>query len=111
MREDDPLPRFYQVRLSDREAWFGAMVAALFNALGMLLELAIVQKTPGIPQKPAAISACLALLLVVALFLSRRTPSTKLAYVAYLFTTVSVVTVLLSTNLHSAFLEKNWVPF
>ena len=111
MREDDPLPRFYRVRLSDREAWFGAMVAALFNALGMLVELAIIRKTPGSPQKPAAISAFLALMLMVALFLGRKAPSAKWAYVAYSLTTVSVVTALLSTNLHFALLEGDWVPF
>src|SRR5262249_3126267 len=35
--------RFYNIRLSERDAWFGAIAAALFNALGMLLELVIVK--------------------------------------------------------------------
>ncbi len=101
----------YQVRLSDRDAWFGAMVAALFNALGMLLEVAVVRKISGISTRPPAISAILAVILFMVLFIRRKTPSVTWAYVAYLLTTVSVVTVLLLTNPRFALLERNWVPF
>jgi hypothetical protein len=103
--------RFYNIRLSERDAWLGAIVAALFNALGMLLELVIVKSTPGISPKPAAISALIALMLLVVLFIWRKTPSVKWASIVYSVTTVSVVTVLLLSNVQFAVSEKHWVPF
>jgi hypothetical protein len=103
--------RFYQVRLSEGAAWFGATVAALFNAAGMLLEIAIIKEIPGISTKPAVISAFAALILVAALFVFRKRPSVKWASIAYSMTTVSVAIPLLFTNMHFAVLEKNWVPF
>ena len=107
----DRRPRFYQVRLSERDAWFGATVAAAFNALGMLFQIAIVRRTPAISEKPEIISALVALILFIGLFAWRKTPSVKWASIAYSATTVSVVTVLLLTNLQFAVLEKHWVPF
>jgi hypothetical protein len=109
-RSDQPL-RFYNVRLSDRDAWFGATVAALFNVLGMLLEAAIVRKTPGVSGQPAAVSAFVGLMILVVLFIRRKTPSVKWAAVLYLVNATSVVTVLLFTNRQFAVSEANWVPF
>jgi hypothetical protein len=103
--------RLYQVRLSELDAWFGATVAALFNALGMFIELLMVRKIPGISKGPAVISAMFGLLLFSALYLRRRTPSVKWAGVAYVLTTISVATGLLLINLQFAQFEKNWVPF
>jgi hypothetical protein len=102
---------FYNVRLSDRDAWFGATIAGLFNAVGMLLELAIVRKTPGVSAEPAAVSAFVAVMLLVVLFIWRKTPSLKWASVIYSVNTASVVTVLLSTNLQYAMSGRNWEPF
>ena len=102
---------FYNVRLSERDAWFGATVAALFNALGMLLEFAVVRKIPGISAKPAGISAFVALLLLMVLFTRRKTPSVQGASIIYLVNTASVITVLLLTNLQFAVSERNWEPF
>jgi hypothetical protein len=103
--------RFYQVRLFERDAWFGATVAALFNALGMLIEILIIREIPGISIKPAAISASIGVIVCAVLFIRRKTPSVGGAYVAYSITFVSVATALLFMNLHFADLEKNWVPF
>jgi hypothetical protein len=111
MKADNSGPRFYQVRLPAGDAWFGATMAALFNAFGMLIEVAIVKEISGVSAEPAAISALLALILLLVLFLRRKRPSVKWAYIAYSFTTVSVITVLLLTNLHFAISERNWVPF
>jgi hypothetical protein len=61
--------RFYHVRLSDRDAWFSAAVAALFNALGMLLEIQISRRTPGMSAKLPALSALVGLLLLLMLFI------------------------------------------
>ena len=102
---------FYNVHLSEREAWLGATVAALFTALGMLLELAIVRKAPGVSATPAAVSACIALVLLIVLFIQRKTPSIKWASIFYLVNTVSVATALLLTNLQFAVSERNWEPF
>lgn len=111
----DPLPiqtvRLYQVRLPAREAWFGATVAAIFTAVGMLIELAIIGSVPGVPRRPAELCAVFGAILVLALFVQRKRPSIKWASISYLMTTVSVVTVLLLTNLRFATSEKNWVPF
>jgi len=104
-------PRFYSVRLSEGDAWLGATVAALFTALGMLLEVAIVRKTPGVSVKPFGISAFVALVLLIVLFLRRKTPSVRWASVIYLINVASVITVLLLTNLQFAVSERNWVPF
>lgn len=103
--------RFYNIRLSERDAWFGATVAALFTAVGMLIEVAIVRKIPGVSAKPAEVSAFVALLLLIFLFIRRTTPSVRSASVVYLVNCVSVITVLLLTNLQFAVLEPNWVPF
>jgi signal transduction histidine kinase len=103
--------RFYQVRLFERDAWFGATVAALFNALGMLIEILIIREIPGIATKPAAISASMGVIVFTALLIRRKTPSVEWAYVAYSITFVSVATALFFMNLHFAVLEKNWVPF
>src|SRR5262245_34299103 len=78
------VPRFYNVRLSDRDAWLAASVAALFTAIGMLLEIAIVENAPGVSAKPAGIGAFVAFLLLLVLFLRRRTPSVRWASVVYL---------------------------
>jgi hypothetical protein len=102
---------FYNIRLSERDAWFGATVAALFNALGMLLEVAVIRNIPGISAKSAGISAFVALLLLMVLFIWRKTPSVKAASIIYLVNTASVVTVLLLTNLQFAVSERNWEPF
>jgi hypothetical protein len=103
--------RFYNIRLSERDAWFGATVAALFTAIGMLLEVAIVRKIPRISAKPAEVSAFVALLLLIFLFIRRKTPSVRWASVVYLVNTASVITVLVLTNLQFAVSEPNWVPF
>jgi hypothetical protein len=103
--------RFYNIRLSERDAWFGATVAALFTAVGMLLEVAIVRKIPGISPRPPEISAFVALLLLIFLFIRRKTPSVRWASVVYLVNTASVITVLVLTNLQFAVSEPNWVPF
>src|SRR5262249_21228164 len=66
---------------------------------------------PGVSAKPAVISAFVALMLLAALFIRRKTPSVVWASVVYLINTVSVTTVLLLTNLQFALSEKNWVPF
>ena len=63
---------FYNVHLSEREAWLGATVAALFTVLGMLLELVVVRKAPGVSATPAAVSACVALVLLIVLFIQRE---------------------------------------
>ena len=102
---------FYNVRLSDRDAWFGATMAVLFNAVGMLLELGIVRKTPGVSAESAEVSAFVALILLVVLFIRWKTPSVKWASVIYSVNAASVVTVLLSTNLQFAISGRNWVPF
>jgi hypothetical protein len=102
---------FYNIRLSERDAWFGATVATLFTALGMLLEVAMIRKIPGVSAKPPIVSAFIALLLLIALFLRRKTPSVKWASLVYLVNTASVATVLLLTNLQFAVAEQNWVPF
>jgi hypothetical protein len=104
-------PRFYNVRLSERDAWLAATVAALFTAIGMLLEIAIVKSAPGVSAKPAGIGAFVALLLLLVLFLRRKTPSVRWASVVYLINTACVTTVLLLTNLQFALSERNWVPF
>jgi hypothetical protein len=104
-------PRFYQVRLSDRDAWFGASVAAIFNGLGMLIEIAIIRGIPGISTRPAEISAGFATIHLIILFINRHRPSVKWAYVSYLLTTVSVVIPPLFTDLRFAVSERNWVPF
>jgi hypothetical protein len=102
---------FYNVRLSDREAWFGATIAVLFNAVGMLIELAIVRRIPGVSAEPAAVSAFVGVVLMVVLLIQRKTPSVKWATIIYSLNTASVVTALLSTNLQFAVSERNWSPF
>jgi hypothetical protein len=102
---------FYKVRLSEREAWLGSTVAALFNALGMLMEIALVGKIPGVSAKPAAISAFAGLILLIVLFIRRKAPSVTWATVIYAVNTASVVISLVMTNLQFAVSETNWVPF
>jgi len=107
----DQPSRFYNTRLSPRDAWFGATVAAWFHGLGMLLELAIIRNIPGVSATPAVISATVALMLLVVLYSRRKTPSVQLASIIYLINSASVVTVLILTNVQFATLEGNWVPF
>jgi len=102
---------FHKIRLSAPDAWFGAMIAALFNALGMLLELGMVRGVPGVSATPAAMSALFAVLLLTVLFIRRKTPSVTWASVIYLLNSASVITVLLLSNLQFAELETHWVPF
>jgi len=104
-------PRFYNVRLPELDAWWGATVAALFTAIGMLLEIAIAKNAPGVSAKPAGIGAFVAFLLLLVLFLRRKTPSGRWASVIYLINIACVITVLLLTNLQFALSERNWVPF
>ena len=103
--------RFYNVRLSDRDAWFGATAAGLLNALGMLLELAIVRKTPGVSAQPAALSALVGFLLLLVLFVRRNRPSVKWAAVIYLLNTGAVIAALVATNLQFAMFSRHWEPF
>jgi hypothetical protein len=102
---------FYNVQLSARDAWFGATVAALFNGLGMLLEYEIIKKSLGVSSSAPAISAIVAAILLLLLFVRRKTPSVKWAAVIYLINSVAVTYVLLSTNLQFATSERHWVPF
>ena len=103
--------RFYNVQLSERDAWFASTIAVLFNALGMLIELAIARKVPGVSSKPIAISALIALMLLVVLFIRRKTPSVKWASIIYLINSAAVAMALLSTNIPLAAGERHWVPF
>ncbi len=103
--------RFYNVRLPEWDAWFAATIAALFNVLGMLLEVALIRTIPGISPRPAVISAFVGLILLLTLFIRRKTPSLPWASVIYSLNTASVITTLLWTNLQFAVLERNWVPF
>jgi hypothetical protein len=103
--------RFYNVRLSERDAWLAATIAVLFNALGMLIEFAIIRKTPSVPERPLAISVIVAVILLVLLFLGRKRPSVKWAAIIYLVNSAAVTFVLVSTNLQSAIAENHWVPF
>jgi hypothetical protein len=102
---------FYKVCLSERDAWFGATLAALFNALGMLLEIAIVRKIPGVSAKPPTVSALVGLVLLLVLFIQRKRPSHKCASLVFSLNTASVVIALLSTNLQFAVWQRNWAPF
>ncbi len=101
----------YRVNLSARDAWFGAAIAAIFNALGMLVEIAIIARIPGISVKPAVISGLIGLLLLIVLLIRRKTPSVRLAGFVYLINTASVATFLLITNPEFARFQENWVPF
>src|SRR3954465_7750684 len=79
-----PAIGFYNVRLSARDAWIGATAAAFFNALGMLLEIAIIRRVPGISAKPAGISTFVAVILLIVLYIRRKSPSVHLAYFLYM---------------------------
>jgi len=103
--------RFYKVRLSAQDAWFGAIIAVLFNALGMLLEIEIIRKTPGVPVNPAILSFIVALALLAALLRWRKTPSVRWANIIYVINTAAVLTVLLATNTGFASLDPHWSPF
>lgn len=103
--------RFCHVRLSEREAWLGATVAALFNAVGMLLEMALVRRTPGVSATPPFLSALVGLTLLIVLFSRRKTPTVRWASAIYLVNTAAVDTALLLTNLEFAVSQKHWVPF
>jgi hypothetical protein len=107
----EPAVHFYNARLSARDAWLAATIAVLFNALGMLIEYAIVRENPGIPAKPLAISTIVAVILLLLLFIRRQMPSVKWAAIIYLVNSAAVTFVLVSTNLQGAIAEKNWVPF
>src|SRR5262249_23752027 len=102
---------FYNVVLSEQEAWFGVTIAALFNAVGMLLEIAITREIPGVSARSSVLSATVGVILLIVLFIRRKTPSVKWANWVYLINTAAIVTSLLSTNLAFALVEKNWVPF
>jgi hypothetical protein len=103
--------RFATVRLSEREAWFGTTIAVLFNAIGMILEFAIIRKISNVPAKPAAISFLVALILFMVLFIRRKTPSVRWASVVYFVNAVSVAAALALTNLQFAISESHWEPF
>src|SRR5215468_8357457 len=85
---------FYNVVLSDREAWFGVTIAALFNVVGMLLELAITREVPGVAERPSVAAATVGVILLIVLFIRRKTPSVKSANVVYLINTAEIVTAL-----------------
>jgi len=109
--QPDRSVHFYNVRLSAQSAWFGATVAALFNGLGMLLEFAIIRKHPDVSARAPAISAIVATILLLLLFVRRKTPSVKWAAIIYLVNSAAVSFALLSTNTQFAATEKHWVPF
>jgi hypothetical protein len=77
----------------------------------MLLEIQISRRTPGMSAKLPALSALVGLLLLLVLFIWRRTPSVRWACIIYSINTASVATVLGLTNLPMALAETNWVPF
>ena len=106
-----PATRFYNVRLSEADAWLGATGAVLFNGLGMLIEIGIIRKVPGVSETPAVISALAALVLLAALVARRKTPSNRWANVIFLINTAAVVTSLLISNRQFALLEPRWSPF
>jgi hypothetical protein len=107
----DRPPRFYNVRLSESDAWHGTSVAALFNALGMLIEIAIIRQIPNVTSIPAAVSVSVGVVLLATLFVRRKRPSVKLASFLYLVNAASVITALLFTNTEFAVSEKFWTPF
>jgi hypothetical protein len=76
----------------------------------MLLEIALERKL-SISAKPAGISALVALVLLIVLFLQRKTPSVRWASVIFIINTVAVTTALLSTNFEFALVAQNWDPF
>jgi len=104
-------PHFYNVRLSERDAWFGTTVAVIFNALGMLLDIGIIRSVPGVSEQPAFISSVVGLLLLIVLLIRRKTPSLALARVIFLINSASVAVSLGLTNLQFAAFDPTWVPF
>jgi hypothetical protein len=110
-RQPERPVHFYNVRLSGRSAWLGATAAVLFNGLGMLLEFAIIRKTSGVSSSAPAISGIIAAILLLLLFIRRKTPSVKFAAIIYLVNSAAVAFALLSTNIEFAVAEKHWVPF
>jgi hypothetical protein len=77
----------------------------------MLLEFAIIKKTSGVSAQAPAISGIIATILLLLLFVRRKTPSVKWAAVIYLVNSAAVAFALLSTNIQFAVSEKHWVPF
>jgi hypothetical protein len=110
-RQSERPSRFYNVHLSEQDAWLGTTAAVLFNALGMLLEIALVRKSPGVSAGSSFLSGLVALALLVVLFVRRKSPSVKWASVLYLVNAGFVIMALVSTNLQFAVSAKNWVPF
>src|SRR5262245_20628759 len=105
-----PASRFYNVRLSPRDAWFGVTMAALFNAVGMSIEIGVIRRIPGISATSSVISALVGAALLVVLFVRRKRPSVAWANVIYLINTASVVAALLFTNVQFTIVDHQ-APF
>jgi hypothetical protein len=94
-----------------RSAYRGALVAALLNALGSPLQIAVATRVPYVPGWPPLVSSATGALVAAALLLRRRAMTVRFAAAAFVVNNAVIVFSLWITNDYFARSAPLWIPF
>jgi len=96
--------------LKARHAWRGALVAAALNAVGMPFDYFLARNVPNMPFYPSALSALVAIGLIVILLMRRRRPTVRLGSIVFLINILVALVALWITSGYWAPTQA-WTPF
>ena len=96
--------------LEARHAWRGALVAAALNAVGMPFDYFLARNVPNMPFYPSALSALVAVSLIVLLLIRRRRATVRLGSAVFLINTLVSLVALWITSGYWATTQA-WTPF
>ena len=96
--------------LEARHAWRGALVAAALNAVGMPFDYFLARNVPNMPFYPSALSALVAVSLIVLLLIRRRRATVRLGSAVFLINTIVSLVALWITSGYWATTQA-WTPF
>jgi hypothetical protein len=94
----------------DRQAWRGALIATMLNALGMPLDLVLGWTVPDMPRWASVLSALVGASLALLLLVRRRRPTRRLAEWTFSLNNVVILFALWMTSSAYAHMP-NWLPF
>ena len=97
--------------LAARHSWRGAFVAAALNAVAMPIDFLLARPIPKMPMFPSAMSALVAIGLIVFLLIRRQRATVRLGSMVFLLNTVAMLVALWITSGYWAAAGRAWTPF
>jgi len=97
--------------LDAKQAWRGAFVAAVLNAVGMSVDFLLARDIPTMPMYPYAMSTLVGVGIIVFLLIRRPRATVRLGSAAFLANTVAILVALWITSGYWAASGRAWTPF